>query len=306
MMLKTDVIGTSGKDWAGWAILFILPLIFYPTVIASKWVSGSDVHSMLEFWAAATAFIVALMVLLYFFTTGSKLFLMISLGFTLQGTEDLIHAIYSFSRIWPAERVGIVNFVPGTYVTGRLILVFCCLIGLYLASKSKTVEEVKRKSMAVKYNIIGFIFAAIATLIIINSPLPKFILPEHFVSRPVDFIAAIFYLITTFLFIRLYRTKEYHTPFIWCIIASLILGCVTQIYMIHSQQLYDAQFDISHVIKVFSYVFPIFGVWLGTFVLYKNSLAQAREIEMASQEFANRVQQQALKIEELEAKVGGR
>lgn len=294
------------KNWVGWAILFILPLIFYHHAVYSQWVSDSDVHGMLEFWAASTGLVAAVMVLLYFLTTGSKFFLMISLGFTLQGTEDLIHAIYSFSRIWPAERVGIENFVPGTYVTGRLILAFCLLVGLYLARKGAVIEEGKRLKEAIVYNIVGFALAAIVTVIIINSPLPKFILPESFVSRPVDFIAAVLYLITFFGFAFLYRKREFRTPFVWCIIASLILGCVTQIYMIHSQTLYDAQFDVSHIVKIISYIFPIFGVWLGTFDLYRKSKMQAMEIEVASREFMVNIQDQAARIRELEGKLGSR
>ena len=109
------------KERAIWIALFILPLLFYPRALSSSWVSNSDVHSLLEFWAAIAALTTAGIVLIHFFATGRRFFLMISLGLTLQGSEDLVHAIYSFTRIWPAEQAGIASFVPGTYVSGRLM-----------------------------------------------------------------------------------------------------------------------------------------------------------------------------------------
>jgi PAS domain S-box-containing protein len=255
------------REWTIWIALFILPLLFYPRALSSSWVSNSDVHSLLEFWAAATALLAAGIVLIHFFATGRRFFLLISLGFTLQGAEDLIHAIYSFSRIWPVEQVGIINFVPGTYVTGRLILAICLLLALYYEKKRSFAKDMKRE--AIIFSSIGFLLAVITTTIVINSPLPQFILPGQIISRPVDFTAAIIYLIAFSLFVGVYRDKEHRTPFMWCMIGSIIFGFATQVYMIHSQQLYDAQFDISHLVKIFSYIFPVFGIAIGTFAMYK-------------------------------------
>ena len=112
----------AGRPWIAWAALFALPLVLYPAVLSSSWTSNSDVHALLEFCAAAIALVAAGVVLIHFFATGRRFFLLISLGFTLQGAEDLVHAALSFSRIWGADWVGIQEFVPGTYVAGRLIL----------------------------------------------------------------------------------------------------------------------------------------------------------------------------------------
>lgn len=198
------------KAWMIWVILFVLSFLFYPRILNSSWVSNSDLHSLLEFWAATIAFTAAATVLIHFFATGRRFFLLISLGFTLQGTGDLVHAIYSFSRIWPAERAGIVNFVPVTYVTGRLILIVCILLALYLEKKASIAENKVKEALI--YNFFGFLLAAIVTTIIINSPLPRFILPGQIISRPVDFIAAIIYLVAFFLFVRVYHDKEGLVP----------------------------------------------------------------------------------------------
>ena len=268
------------KEWISWAAIGILPLLFYPKVLSSAWVSSSDVHALLEFWAGLIALTAAGVVLIHFFATGRRFFLMISLGFTLQGAEDIIHAIYSFTRIWPVERAGIIDFIPGTYVAGRIIFVVCILIALYLEKVSSIAK--KRTKEAIVYNSIGFMLAIITTILIINSRLPHFILSGRVISRPVDFITALVYLIAICLFINLYRHKKHRTPFMWSVIISLILGCITQVYMVHSQQLYDAQFDISHVVKIFSYIFPIFGITIGTFGMYKKEEKLAMQLTEAS------------------------
>jgi len=206
-------------------------------------------------------------VLIHFFASGRLFFLIISLGFTFQGAEDLIHALYSFSRIWSAERVGLTSFVPGTFIAGRLILIACFLLALYL--RKAVIDTKKRKKAAILYNSFGFLLTIIATSIVINSPLPQFIQPGQIISRPVDFVAAIIYLFGFFLFVRVYLEKDFRTPFMWSLIASVIFGFVAQVYMVHSQQLYDALFDMSHVVKIFSYIFPIFGIAIGTFEMYK-------------------------------------
>jgi len=254
------------RDWIIWAALFILPLVFYPRALSSPWVSTSDVHALLEFWASTIALIAAGTILVHFFATGRRFFLIISLAFTLQGTEDFVHALDSFSRIWPAARVGIANFIPGTYAAGRLMLIICILLACYLGKS--VVSPAKRLREVAIYNGLGFFAGILATTVIINSPLPKFVL-KGLISRPVDFAAAIIYLITFFLFAAIYRKEENRNPFVWSMTASIIFGFVAQVYMVHSQQLYDAQFDIAHLIKIFSYIFPILGIAVGSLGMYK-------------------------------------
>lgn len=255
-----------------WLILFILPLLFYPWVINSSWVSNSDIHAILEFWAATTALIVAAVVLINFFANGRRFFLFISLGFTIQGAEDLVHAIYSFVEVWPVGQSGFVDFLPGTYVAGRLILAVCFLLALFFEN---SIAKNKIKE-AVFYNFSGFVFSVIITLSIIGLPLPHFISSGQFISRPVDFAAGLFYSIALLLFIGVYLKKENKTPFVWAMIVSIIFGLVAQVYMVHSQSIFDAQFTIAHLIKILSYIFPIFGISVGIFKMYKKEELTAR------------------------------
>ena len=277
------------KAWMIWVILFMSSFLFYPSALTSSWVSNSDLHSLLEFWAATIALIAAAIVLIHFFATGRRFFLLISLGFTLQGAEDLVHAIYSFSRIWPAEQVGIVDLILGTYVSGRLILIACLLLALYLEKKASIAEN-KVKEVVI-YNSVGFLLVAIVTAIVINSPLPRFIILSGQITRPIDFMAAIVYLVAFFLFVRVYHDKEHHTPFMCCMIGSIIFGFAAQVHIVHSQQLYDAQFAIAHVLKIISYTLPIFGIAVGTLTMYKKEEKLAWEIQIKNNDLGERVKE---------------
>ena len=87
-------------NYLPFAALFLLPLLFYPVVDSSGWRSSSDVHSLLEFASSLLAITAGIMVLLHFFIAGRSFFLIISIGFVLIGTEEFVHAIFSFNRIW--------------------------------------------------------------------------------------------------------------------------------------------------------------------------------------------------------------
>ena len=221
------------KEWIVWIPFFVIPLLFYPGALRSSWVGNSDIHAMLEFGAAVIALSAALIILVHFFATGKKYFLLFSLGFILQGTEDLIHAAHSFTRFWPVEIVRLKAFIPGTYVAGRLILITCIFIGIYFIKTAFVVNIKKRTKNAILFISIGFIGTYFITNFIIHSPLPQFILPGKLISRPVDFAVAILYLFAFFFFVKIYRQKEHRTPFMWSMMVSVIFGFVTQIYMVH-------------------------------------------------------------------------
>ena len=81
------------KEWIVWIPFFVIPLLFYPGALRSSWVSNSNIYVLLEFGSAVITLSAAFIILIHFFATGKKFFLLFSLEFTLQGTEDLVHAI---------------------------------------------------------------------------------------------------------------------------------------------------------------------------------------------------------------------
>jgi hypothetical protein len=280
---EQNTVGIEPVHWIIWFGLLVSVFILYPVSLSSSWISGSDVHALFELWAAFVALTAGLVIMIHYFATGSWMFLIISLGFVLQGGEDLVHAMFSFTRIWGAEQQEITKFVPGTYATGRLILVACIIFAWFLREKFS--DEAQRSKLSLMVFISGIAFSTISTILIIKFPftLPSFIIPGHIISRPLDFIITLIFIPAIALYIKAFGTGKYHTPFVFSIICSLIYGISAQIYMDHSQRLYDAQFDMAHITKIISYVFPILGISLGTFNMYKTEAEHAKALALSMQ-----------------------
>lgn len=271
------------KHWITWLGLLAFALILYPFVISSGWKSSSDVHAVLEGWSAFTALATGLIIMIHYFATGSWFFLIISLGFVLQGGEDMVHATFSFTRIWGTERENIFKFVPGTYVLGRFFLVACILLAFM--KKDKFTGEARRARISFLVLGWGIVLSTISTIFVIKSdfPLPAFIIPGRIISRPEDFAVTLIYLPAIAIYIRAFRKEKNRTPFLFSIICSLIYGFVAGLYMVHSQGLYDAQFDMAHIFKIFSYLFPTLGIGFGTFGMYRNEAKHAMIMALSMQ-----------------------
>jgi signal transduction histidine kinase len=199
---------------------------------------------------------------------------MIGLGFLIVGAEDLVHGVISLGRLG-GPLSGFERFIPGTYVAGRAALIIMLILGALMQKKKPQFLSVKQQ-VVLLYGGIALTVAILATFIAVKLPLPRFIYLGRIISRPVDLIAGLFYLLVLPLYINLY--SENREPFHWAMVASIIFGMVTQIYMIHSQRLYDAQFDLSHLMKIFSYISPIIGVGFGTISLYRKQERLTEEL----------------------------
>ncbi len=269
-----DTFVSQPRHWIIWLALLVSVFIFYPWTASSSWHSSSDVHALLEFWSASMALTAGLLIMIHFFANGSWLFLIISLGFVLQGGGDAVQAIFSFTRIWGEEQKDIIKFVPCTYMIGRFILVASIYAGWFLRRNYTALA--RRANLSLLFFGSGFAVSIISThvLIKLQLPLPDFIRPEHVISRPADFMVALLYIPATALYIKVFNDKQYHTRFVFFIICSLIFGSASQLYMANSQALYDCQFDMAHIMKIISFFLPILGISFGTFQMYTSETEQ--------------------------------
>jgi signal transduction histidine kinase len=251
-------------------LVLLVPMLFYYPALVSDWESNSDIHALMEFAAALVALTAALLVINNFVSYRKTGFLIISLGLILQGTNDLVHAFLSFNRLWGSNAENLHQFIPGTYSTGRILLVLSFFVAFHFLLQDKKASRPVR--MAVLSTIIGLVTAIVLNYIAYYSRLPRLIFQDQVISRPLDFFTLFLYIFCTGTYLWYFiRNKSLGKPFNFCLVASLILGSVTQVYMVHSQKLYDAQFDVSHAVKVFSYLFIIFGFGYGLIFIMKEN-----------------------------------
>jgi signal transduction histidine kinase len=258
--------------------LLILPLLFYPGVNTSNWRSSSDVHALIEFASSLLAITAGIMVLLHFFTTGRWFFLIISIGFVLIGTEEFIHAIFSFNRIWSEIPPTFKLAISTTWLSGHFILLTSFFIALILGERK--IVPAKRGLMAVGYNIIGLICATAVALIIFNSPfLPHFVQLGSITKKLIEISLALLYFVAFLFYSNIYVKQQSRSPLLWSIIACIIFRVLAHIFVFDAQAFYDSHWDTAHLIVFLSYFFPIFGVWGETFKLHRSAQAQLIELE---------------------------
>jgi hypothetical protein len=266
------------RNYLPFFVLFLLPLLFYPAVDTSGWRSSSDIHAFLEFAASLLAITTGIMVLLHFFTTGRWFFLIISIGFVLIGTEELVHAIFSFNRIWPEIHPTFKLAVSTTWLAGRFILATSFFIALIFGKRE--IVPAKRGLYAVVYNMIGLIFAAFVTFLIFNAPhVPAFVQLGSITKKLLELSLALLFFAAFLFYSNIYFKQPSHSPLLWSIIACIIFQVLTHIFVFDSQVFYDSHWDAAHLTVALGYFFPIFGVWGETIKLHKSIQVQVLELE---------------------------
>lgn len=262
-----------------WILWTIILLAFYPISFYITWVSDSDVDALLEIWASATAFIAAFAILIHFLSLGISFFLVVSLGFFMQGFSDFFHAILYFPRVLgsiaPNE-----SLISLSYVLGRFLLVACLTLAPFLGRK---IERNRRKIFIMFFIGFSFIFNALIFFLIKNyhTTLSEY----QNIGKILNLFIAFLFFINIFIYISIFRKgNRALSPFFCNLIMSLIFGSFSQIYFFSSKILYDFQFDFAHLLKILSYIFPIWGVGVGIIFMYRKEKDVKEKLSTLSEE----------------------
>ena len=252
--------GYSNKKNFAWlcAIITLGFLAIGPWVFSSGWVSCSDFHSCMEIVGSFIALTAGIVCLLYFFGLENRFYLIIGLGFFIAGSEDLVHGILAFKRIFANSGADFSRFIPGTYVAGRLTLAIMIITAPLLEQVIRKGKNIKRE--AVIYSSLATILGGGLTALAFTVPLPNFIYPHQLISRPVDFISALLFLVAFPLVLKRYVVRK--DIFSGMLLASILFNIGGQVYMSFSKQLFDIFFDVAHFANIFSYITPVLGISL--------------------------------------------
>jgi len=260
------------------ALLVVMAVLasLYPMLARSSYVGGADLHATIEIAGAVLGLIAGFALVMRFYAFGNRFHLLIGLAFFVNGAEDLVHGLLSFVGLHGLAGISsssLDQFIPGTYVAGRLMLGVLLLSAPFAKSWSKGSEMPQRET--VWGSCAALFLTLVVTAIAFRLPLPRFIYPEHFISRPADFVSALVLLAALVVFIREYRrTRDMLT---WWVALSIGVNVVGQLMMSVSRSLYDPLFDISHAYKVLGYAVPLLG-----FSSYQVTVAGERRLALHS------------------------
>ncbi len=262
------------KSYLLYCILTAISILIAPFVFKSTWKSSSDLHATIEITSSFIAILASVGIISLFKGTKEKFYLIIGLGFLISGLEDLFHGIFGFKRLFSNSDLDFSRFIPGTYIVGRTLLavsiLYASISGQFKMPKFELNKIIKQ------YSLILIVIAIGMTLFAFVLPIPKTVMPEYLISRPVDLFTAFLFLIAFIMVIKRFRNKP--TSVDAFILAAILFNLIGQIYMSFSKQLFDIFFDIAHYANILSYTMPVIGVFLEMFKIQDYSLKISEQV----------------------------
>lgn len=254
------------------AIVVILLSSVYP-FLGPTYRGSSDLHGIMEMVGSLMGMLTGLAFVTRFYSLGNRFHLLVGCGFFVNGIEDFVHGFLAFgtSRFLMGPASSLNQFIPGTYVTGRLLLGIILIISLYEARLFKPSINFKKetKYFIGIFAVITIIFTSIAFIL----PLPKFVFPDNLISRPLDFLSAIILGVALVGFFKVF--KEKNEKLVYWLMVSISVNIVGQLIMSTSKVLTDSYFDVAHSYKVLGYLTPLLG-----FTFYQISvLIESKKIQ---------------------------
>lgn len=276
-------------------LITVIFIAIGPKLFSSDWVSSSDFHACIEISSSFIAIIAGVACMIYYFGMKSRYFLIVGLGFFISGSEDIIHGLFAFKRLFEGTDINFDTYIPGTYVTGRCLLAILITMGGIFDKQIDDSETVKRE--AVLFSLTACFFGGVLTGIAFKLPLPQFIYPDRLISRPVDFFSAILFIIAFFVISK--RFHIHRDIFSGMLLSCILLNICGQIYMSFSKKLFDVFFDTAHWANILSYCMPVIGITIESLSKMKQSAKQIeilKKVIKSMNESANRVNAACEKI----------
>lgn len=255
----------------------------YPALRRSTFRGSIDLFATIEIVGALFGLVTGFAMVLRFYVLGNRYHLFIGLAFFINGIEDLVHGLLCFRDVLGVGSLERGEFIPGTYVTGQLLMGLTLLLALVVPSWLGKAASPQRETIRISLIVL---VVTLAAALVIQVPRPSARLSGARGSGPIDLLSAGVLLTALLAYLTRYvREREMLT---WWIALSLAVNLVGQFMMLRSTHLFDAFFDIAHFYKVVGYLIPLLGFLLyqvAVIVEYERSqreLAASREAALAA------------------------
>jgi signal transduction histidine kinase len=143
---------------------------------------------------------------------------------------------------------------------------------LLFQSKSFHEETVRNKRKFVIYISIIFVLLTLATMAILfnDKDIPRWVFPYRNITRPYDLIPVALYVFSGFYILPKFY-ERFPSVFSQTLLLSMIPAVATQVYMAFgSDEMFDNNFNISHMMAAFTYFIPFVGLSLNYLQTHRN------------------------------------
>jgi PAS domain S-box-containing protein len=251
----------------------------YVPLTRSAWKGSADLHTIVETLGTLMAAMVGVLALARFYARKNNHILYIGTAFLGTAFLDGYHTVVTsslFCSLFSLPPPSLM-LIPWSWTVSRTFLaVVMCLSWWVWRGETKLESGAQHKEYVV-YAVVGaltlFSFGVFAFV-----PLPGAYYPGSIFGRPEEFIAGTLFAIALITYLRrgAWRSDAFEH---WCVV-SLILSLFSQaVVMSRSFGLFDAMFDLAHLLKVASYSCVFVGLLVNQFQIFRKSEVSALEAE---------------------------
>ncbi|MEB3337859.1 MAG: ATP-binding protein [Leptolyngbyaceae bacterium] len=252
--------------------------------------SGSFIHTLLEWSAFCTAIFTAILAFAYFTINHDVTTPILGVTLLFAGCMDAFHTLAADRLIEGVADSR--NLIPFTWAICRLCNALLTILGIgfFLTVKPKEWQGNTAFVGGVSLGL-GVLAYGIIHLCATTAHLPATTFPDAILTRPWDVIPLILFIVAgIFIYPRFYRKNP--SLFSHALVVSTIPNAATQLHMVFgSTALFDNHFNIAHFLKIIAYLVPLTGLILD-YTLTQKMLQESETRERAkSQEIATTLQE---------------
>ena len=235
----------------------------------SEWRGGYNLHTNMEIIATMLAVIVGAMALARFYSKKDETFLFIGAGFLGTAFLDGYHTVVTSVFFRPYMPSDLPSLAPWSWVASRQFLSVMLLMSWYFWLRSERYGAEGKISEKTVY-ILTALFTLACFLFFVFVPLPRAYYPELVFNRPEEFAPALFFLLGLIGYLK--KGHWRFDAFEHWLVLSLIVGLVGQaLFMSHSGQLFDYEFDVAHLLKKISYICVLIGLMANMYAIFRQA-----------------------------------
>ena len=262
-------------------------LVIYAFAINSSWRGDAGIHSGMEQVAAAVALITGSLALIRFYARKKRAFLFLGTGFIGTALLDGYHAVVTsgfFDHAWPSAPP---SLIPWSWHASRMYLAAMLALCVWVW-EHETTEETRLPDRYV-YWVTGLL-ALLSFSVFAFVPLPNAYYPDLFFRRPQELLSASIFAVA--LCYGAWR-GHWRRGFIeYTLALALLLSIVAQgVFMSRSSGLFDAMFDVAHVLKILSYGLILVGLEWDIYAVSRQAERTARAEALAHEELSGVVEE---------------
>ena len=261
--------------------LLIALLLFgcSPMLHNITWHGGVHLHTLMEVVATLLASFVGAMSLVRFFSQRDAQFLYIGAGFLGTALLDGYHTLVTSWWFQPYMPSDMPHLIPWSWIASRLflsLLMFVSWLLWYIHRNTSYMPKVSRVFWVTTLATTGcFILFSLA-------PLPSYGWQNNWLHRPFELLPGIFFGLALYGYLT--KGAWRYDVFEHWLVLSLIVGLATQMaFMPYSEQLYDTEFNIAHLLKKASYIAVLTGLLISLYLTYQELKAETEKRTLAEQ-----------------------